>query len=108
MASRGNLYMQPEHVHTGLWVNYNGNELTGGQLTMTKDRAERLNIFIGIFLVFAEAGLWGLATFCLFKLNRRLRRATTGPPRDGLYHVQQTVLRSSENSLSIATAYWGI
>ncbi|KAH8590047.1 hypothetical protein B0O99DRAFT_655110 [Bisporella sp. PMI_857] len=114
MATRGNLYVQPEHVHTRGWTNYNGNAVGGGQITMAKDTAELLNIFIGIFLVFAEAGLWDLISFWCFKFNRQLRKGSTGSLRDGLFHQQQTVLRNGGSPLSIAMAYgqmwkaWGL
>jgi hypothetical protein len=106
MVSSGNFYVQPEYVHRRGWTNWNGNAVTGGQITMTKDTAELLNIFIGIFLVLAYAGLWDLITFCCFILNRRLRRGTPGgASRDPLFRQQQTVLRSSGSPISLAIAY---
>ncbi|KAL5319167.1 hypothetical protein ACEPPN_012216 [Leptodophora sp. 'Broadleaf-Isolate-01'] len=107
MASRGNLYVPPEYVYTRGWTNYNGNAASGGQITMAKDTAELLNIFIGIFLVFAEAGLWVLITFWCFRFNNGPRRGTTGAasPRNGLFHQRQAVLRNGGSSLSIGMAY---
>ncbi|KAG4428969.1 hypothetical protein IFR05_015551 [Cadophora sp. M221] len=105
MVSSGNFYVQPEYVHRRGWTNWNGNAITGGKITMTKDTAELLNIFIGIFLVFAQAGLWDLIKFWCFILNRRLRKGTTSAPRDLIFHQQQTVLRSRGSPVSLAIAY---
>ncbi|KAH7313141.1 hypothetical protein BKA65DRAFT_517389 [Rhexocercosporidium sp. MPI-PUGE-AT-0058] len=108
MASQGNLYVQPKYIHRGGWTNYNGNAISGGQITMAKDTAELLNIFIGIFLVFAEAGLWVMITFWCFRFNNRRRRGTTAAAssRGGRFHQwRQAVLRNGGSPLSIAMAY---
>jgi hypothetical protein len=107
MASQANLYVRPEHIYTGGWTNWNDNGAGGGKITMAKDKAELFNIFLGIFLLFAQAGLWVMITFVCFHCNRRRRTGTTASARrDGLFHQQQTILRNGVTPITIATAYF--
>ncbi|KAM0430049.1 hypothetical protein ACHAPT_006055 [Fusarium lateritium] len=106
MASISNLYVKPELVRRGAWRNWDAHAATGGQITMLKDDAELLGIFIGIFLVFAAAGLWTLLAYLLFQLNRRRRRRKQGIGAfDGLYHQQQTILRNGGSDIAIGGSF---
>ncbi|KAF7554654.1 hypothetical protein G7046_g6760 [Stylonectria norvegica] len=116
MASNPNFYIRPEFVHRGAWTNWDAaSKMAGGQLTMTKASAELLAVFIGIFIVFVEGGLWVLITYGCFNYNHRYRRRrfTTATPAnpaanaypEGLYHQQQTTLRNESSSIAIGTAF---
>ncbi|KAH6893442.1 hypothetical protein B0T10DRAFT_604654 [Thelonectria olida] len=59
-------YISRSFIHKGGWTNWNGNTNTGGKITITKSDADLLMIFIGIFFVFAEAGVWSLISFACF------------------------------------------
>lgn len=113
MAVNANLYINPEYVKRRPWTNWNDNRVVGSKITMPKGTAELLNIFLGIFIFFIEAGLWGPISFALFCLNRRLRKRTSSSRRDGLYHQLQAVLRNTASSLAIAmtliriSSVWG-
>ncbi|KAH7166392.1 hypothetical protein EDB81DRAFT_918792 [Dactylonectria macrodidyma] len=116
MATNTNFYVKPEYVFKGGWTNWDGDAASGGQITMGKNLADLMAIFIGIFVVFVEGGLWTVLTIVLFDFNRRRRRRRRekiqlgGPASipgdiDGLYHQQQTILRNSDGAISIASAY---
>lgn len=105
MASISNLYVKPELVHRGGWRNWDKNAPTGGQITMLKDDAELLSIFIGIFLVFVAAGLWTLIAYFIFQLNRRMRQKQAGSAFDGLYHQKQTILRNGTSDVAIGSSF---
>jgi hypothetical protein len=107
MASLANFYVKPEHVHIGEWINWNDDDWGGGRITMAKDTAELFNIFLGIFIIFVQAGLWVLVTFVCFQCNRQRRKGTASSHcRDGLFHQQQTILRNGVSPISMATAYF--
>ncbi|VUC30471.1 unnamed protein product [Clonostachys rosea] len=114
MASHTNFYINPDHVHLGGWTNWNGNTASGGQITMGKNQADLLNIFIGIFLVFVGAGLWKLIAFFGFDFNRRHheKKQQEGEPiqecLDGLFHQQQTVLRNGGSDIAIGVAHFNL
>ncbi|RSL82415.1 hypothetical protein CEP51_005160 [Fusarium floridanum] len=105
MASISNLYVKPELVHRGGWRNWDSDAATGGQITMLKDDAELLSIFIGIFLVFVAAGLWTLIAYLIFQLNRRKRQQEGPGSFDALYHQQQTILRNGSSDIAIGSAF---
>ncbi|KAK7408105.1 hypothetical protein QQX98_009760 [Neonectria punicea] len=95
-------YVKPEHIHKGGWTNWNGDFSTGGKITVPKDRAELLMIFIGIFFVFMEAGLWSLISFGLFVWGRA-RNTRRG--HDALWHQQQATLRNASDDQTAGLAY---
>ncbi|KAM5386461.1 hypothetical protein ACJZ2D_000424 [Fusarium nematophilum] len=115
MASLSNLYVTSDHVRRGGWKNWDDGAASGGQITMLKEDAELLGIFIGIFLVFVAAGLWTLIAYLFFQLNRRSRRKRRmrhqdlpqQPPDnfDGMYHQQQTILRNGGSDIAIGLAF---
>ncbi|KPM39885.1 hypothetical protein AK830_g6665 [Neonectria ditissima] len=95
-------YVKPEHIHKGSWTNWNGDQTTGGKITVLKNRAELLMIFIGIFFVFMEAGLWSLVSFGLFVWGRS---RNPGRDRDALWHQQQTTLRNAGDDRTVGLTY---
>ncbi|KAI8712647.1 hypothetical protein NCS52_01363300 [Fusarium sp. LHS14.1] len=105
MASISNLYVKPEFVHRGGWRNWDKDAATSGQITMLKDDAELLSIFIGIFLVFVAAGLWTLIAYLIFQLNRRKRQKEDSSAFDGLYHQQQTILRNGSSDVAVGSSF---
>ncbi|RSL66522.1 hypothetical protein CEP54_003749 [Fusarium duplospermum] len=105
MASISNVYVKPEFVYRGGWRNWDKDAATGGQITMLKDDAELLSIFIGIFLVFVAAGLWTLIAYLIFQLNRRKREDGSSTAYDALYHQQQAILRNGSSDIAIGSAF---
>lgn len=96
MGVSSNVYIDDVHVYKRPWINRNGNFWTGSRLTMAKDTADLLNIFLGIFLVLVEAGFWGYISIALFRRNRR-------HGRDALNHQLQAVFRNVGSSLGTLT-----
>ncbi|KAH6982631.1 hypothetical protein EDB80DRAFT_251000 [Ilyonectria destructans] len=109
MAINSNFYVKPDYVRRGGWTNWNGNAVSGGKITMGKNSADLVAIFIGIFIVFVEGGLWTLLTLFLFKWNRRRRLRRHAIQQQGnldaLYHQEMTILRNSDSATAIASAY---
>ncbi|KAF7549126.1 hypothetical protein G7Z17_g6619 [Cylindrodendrum hubeiense] len=105
-------YVNPDYIHKGGWTNWNGDVTTGGKITFSKNGAELLMIFIGIFFVFMEAGLWSLISFGLFlwRRSRNLELAgnpptTTSLDRDALWHQQQATLRNGGDDRAVGITY---
>ncbi|KAI9148290.1 hypothetical protein HJFPF1_12118 [Paramyrothecium foliicola] len=115
MASISNFYANSDYVFRGGWTNWNEDSASSGQITMLKEYAELLSIFIGIFLVFIAAGLWTSISYTCFQWNRRRhvtlrKREQQAGQRasdhyDGLYHQMQTVLRNGGNDINIGLAF---
>ncbi|KAK7417864.1 hypothetical protein QQX98_004339 [Neonectria punicea] len=104
MAANTNFDIPNEYVKRGAWTNHDGQAMQGGRITMDKDSAELIAIFIGIFIVFVEGGLWTLLTFVIFHWNRRSAKKDPGR-MDGLFHQQQTILRNSGTDIAVGMAY---
>ncbi|KAF7547002.1 hypothetical protein G7Z17_g8036 [Cylindrodendrum hubeiense] len=117
MATNANFHVNPENVPWGDWTNWDDDGAPHGKFTMGKNRADLVAIFIGIFIVFVERGLWTLIKFFVFLYTRRrhLRRQhiqqQVADPQpavllDGISHQMQTVLQNiSGSSVHIASAY---
>lgn len=97
MGLSSNLYIHNDHVYRRPWTNWNGDSWTGSRLTMRKDDADLLNIFLGIFIIFIEAAFWGYISVALFVLNHWLQE------RDALHHQLQAAFRNVGNSLGTFT-----
>ncbi|OAA38475.1 hypothetical protein BBO_07113 [Beauveria brongniartii RCEF 3172] len=105
MASSSNVYIHNDHVDKTLWINWNGNRWTGSRITMKKDTADLLNIFLGIFIIFIEAAFWGYLSLALFFINHRRQR------RDALHHQLQAAFRNVGSSLGTLTTlfkFWKV
>ncbi|CAM1507698.1 Fc.00g045460.m01.CDS01 [Cosmosporella sp. VM-42] len=105
--------VKSEYIHRGGWTNWNGDFTTGGEITVTKSAADLLNIFIGIFFVFMESGLWSLICFALFLYRRWLNLETVGDPptdrvrgRDAIWHQKQAILRNAGDDFSVGLSYF--
>lgn len=110
-------YVPPSFIYRGGWTNWNGNPNSGGQITVTKKDADLLMVFVGIFFVFAEAGLWSLVTFGLFLWRRRSNleprqggsnnnsNKPVNAPRDALWHQQQAILRNAGDDRTVGRSY---
>lgn len=107
------------YIYTGSWTNWNDEYANGGRITTTKKAADLIMIFTGILFVFMESGLCSLVAFALFWYHGRRQPLApsddTADPalasvlgnrtrklRDSVWHQRQTVLRNSEDFLSIA------
>ncbi|KAJ3475092.1 hypothetical protein NLG97_g9580 [Lecanicillium saksenae] len=97
MGASSNVYIHDDHVHKTPWTNWNGDWWTGFRITMGKETADRLNIFLGIFIVFVEAGFWGYISLALFQRNHRRQG------RDALHHQLQAAFRNVGSSLGTLT-----
>lgn len=97
------LSLDSKYIHRGGWTNWNENLFDGGRITTSKQAADLLMVFIGIFLVLMEAGLCSLITFGIFLWHRRDKVGRRS--RDALWHQGQTVLRNSGDFMSIAGKY---
>ncbi|TQV90938.1 hypothetical protein IF1G_10459 [Cordyceps javanica] len=93
MAASSNVYIHDDHVLKRPWTNWNDNLWAGSRLTMGKETADLVNIFLGIFIFFVEAAFWGYISLALFLLNHQR------PERDGLHHQLQAVFRNFGSSL---------
>ncbi|KAM3458982.1 hypothetical protein MY3296_000129 [Beauveria thailandica] len=105
MALSSNVYIHNDHVDKALWTNWSGSRWTGSRITMTKDTADLLNIFLGILIIFIEAAFWGYLSLALFFINHRRQR------RDALHHQLQAVFRnvgSSLGTLSTLFKFWRV
>lgn len=65
---------------------------------MSVDNTAILNIFIGVFIVFVEAGLWSTISYAIYQW-----RTIAGQDRDALSHQQQVILRNSNSDSATAT-----
>ncbi|KAH7000231.1 hypothetical protein EDB80DRAFT_106597 [Ilyonectria destructans] len=108
------LYINPDYIYKGGWTNWNGDVTTGGKLTVSKKGAELLMVFIGIFFVFMEAGLWSLISFGLFlwRRSQSLEQVGSGSSsavrsldRDALWHLQQATLRNGGDDRAVGITY---
>lgn len=97
------LSLDSRYIHKGGWTNWNEHLFDGGRITTSKQAADLLMVFIGIFFVLMEAGLCSLVTFALFLYHRRDKAKHRS--RDALWHQTQTVLRNSGDFLSIGGKY---
>ncbi|KPM41871.1 hypothetical protein AK830_g4727 [Neonectria ditissima] len=104
MAANTNFDIPSDYVKRGSWTNHDGSAALGGRITVDKDSADLIAIFVGIFIVFVEGGLWTLLTFALFHWNRRSAKKHPGR-MEGLFHQQQTLLRNSGTDIAVGMAY---
>ncbi|KAH7144499.1 hypothetical protein B0J13DRAFT_502588 [Dactylonectria estremocensis] len=105
-------YVKPDYIRKGGWTNWDGDVTTGGKITVAKQNAELLMVFIGIFLVFMEAGLWSLISFALFiwRRSQNLKlvgnaSTSTSADRDALWHQQQATLRNGGDDRTVGITY---
>ncbi|KAF7562399.1 hypothetical protein G7046_g1746 [Stylonectria norvegica] len=107
-SGNADFYVRPEYIKRGGWTNWDD----GGKITVTKSAADLLMIFIGIFFVFMEAGLWSLIAFALFSWRRSRNSTKVGNPplkkskdRNALWHQQQAVLRNAGDDRTVGITY---
>lgn len=95
MSLSSNVYIHTNHVVKGsFWINRNGDSFAGSKITLGKADADKLTIFLGIFVIFVEAGVWGLIALALFRRGRRITA------RDGLQHQLQAAFRNVGGSIA--------
>lgn len=89
-------------IHLGLWTNWSHGPIFGRTLTVSRQNADLIIAFTGVFITFVGVRFWRILSLACHRF------LSSSYPQGALYHQRQVILRNSPSADSAFVSFVGL
>lgn len=89
-------------IYQGLWINWSHGRIFGRILTISRQNADLVIAFTGVFITFVGVRFWRILSLACH------RSFSSSRPQGALYHQRQVILRNSPSADSAFITFFGL